>query len=186
MNTDYILSTLKKAQKEECLVAVYSDTSHPNEFRVGLVSSCDIGILVLILVSTHGEPSKICVIKLKAIFKIEINSKYLIALSKVYKNRGFVYSSLSDKEEHFRTTTNKYLKVLIKNKELVTLSLGKRKSSIHTINGYFESFNKKFFRLKNVNNLGEDDGVVIGRLNDIRKIELRSKDQLKLKFLNAG
>ncbi len=163
---------LAHAQKRGIIVSLYDDYDDRDVFSVGYVDQISDTHVRLKAVNENCEFSGYEIRALSDIYKLEYNGKYEKKIQKINNN---IYKVFKEIEPIMDIKNNLVLSALMQSqKEKIFLCIwGNDPDDFQE--GYVEKVSKKTIKFRLVNQHGEDDGVVVMKIDEITNVNFNSK-----------
>jgi hypothetical protein len=180
-----VVDTLKKARLAEEVVAIYTDISEPDKFSAGFVDQIDDTWIRLRSISSEGEDDGYEVRALKDIFKIAINGRYEQKIDFISNNREDVFKNVELDHSVEMGVAVATLKEA-QEKELIANFWMRAEGAFHSVTGYVDNLDQDIVRILEVDNYGQEDGVLLLDLNQVVGVSCNDLRCQMIKFLNKN
>ena len=179
---NHILTILKEARESNQIVSIHSNPANQAVCTTGVVDYITDSMVRLKLISPGGEPDGYKVRLLKNVFRIDVYSEYEKKIAFLNKNYNEILNEVK-------------LVDPIENNNLIysTLKESKQKKLIiviwtddeeDSIIGYIDDLNVETVKIVSINDYGQEDGIIILKIDEIREIDCNSYKCQILKYLN--
>lgn len=168
---------LQKSQISKNKLSIYFSSSESNGFCFGTIEFCDEKQFIIGSYTPYGEDDGFILRKIDDVTKIETDSKYTEKMISLIEMLGTKHATLS-------VNDNDVVKYLIKkaksNYRIISIEL---LDSEELVVGYIQSISYPMCEIKQINEYGEEDGLLIFNIDDVSSIRIESKDELMLERL---
>jgi hypothetical protein len=175
------LAIFEQAQAENKLVGIRTNREEPTKFYVGYVVEFNEKTIQLKAVSRQGWDEGSILLKLKDVFGVDFDDRYLRRLDLLYKSDDKPKPKAADSAEPDLEDEDfmiQFLKRLKKYKIFVTVNFEYDLS----ISGYLTTINNTYFQMNMINDEGDEDGISTYKIEDIQRVFGDGSDQRKAEF----
>lgn len=176
------VDVFQRAQAENKPVGLRTDRENPKGMYVGYVEEFTERIIQLKAITKQGLEDGVTVVKLKDVFGVEFNDRYLKRVDLLYKSDHKLdltkerdSAEPDSADEDFMV---KLLKRLKKHKVFVTVNFEFDLS----IGGYITAVNEAYFQVNVITDEGEEDGLSTYKVEDIQRVFGDGIDERKTEF----
>lgn len=171
---------LQNSQNSQKKISVYFSSLESSGFCFGGIEFCDEKHFMLASYTPYGEDDGFILRKIEDVTKIETDSKY-------NKKMVMLIEMLDEKHAQLNVDCNNVVDELLENSKNNhrILSIGLSDSE-ELVVGYIHSISYPLCEIKQINEYGEEDGILIFNINDIYSVRIGSKDELMLEMLYSA
>lgn len=174
-----IYDIIKKAQNLQNLLCVYTNKEDTSTFSLGYIQKVTNNDILINSISTRGRYDGYIVKKIKDIFLIEENNKYIHKVIDV-SNKDYSHKKISNKYK------NLFKSILCFSKtENLVVSVQLNYSGLTDIQGYVDDIDDHDVSFFCIDNYGLNDGKAICSINDITILSCDGEDEMSLKLLSS-
>jgi hypothetical protein len=175
-----MMNQLKKLVQTEELIEFYLNVNDLSKFGVGKVLKVSDEWVVLATISPSGMYDGFGLIKFEDILRLNLNTKHLSKISKLYtaKKQNHIYYDVKDENLLLG-----FLEFAQKNNFIVSIQF--LDNEYFDGVGYIKKMEKDLLVISNISKYGEFDGESHFKLQDITRISCDDEEEHCLKILSS-
>lgn len=183
MGINDFLLILSEAYKQNDMVAVYSDPSHPECAAVGYIDSLSAKQLALKHVTPEGISDGYVIRRIEDVFRIDVNGEYERRLTQLYQlhnqqHEDFFPHSMTPQRDLFREG----LIIAQERNFVVSICMDETEEQMDLV-GFVKEVRSQTVTLSRISIDGFDDGESTIFIDDIIKMNCNTANERNLKLL---